>query len=79
MVENNEENSIGGFDINSKFMKVLLIIVTVLLIFAGPTYCSYLLANVLNINYVASVISGLALFIVGILLMLFLIKKKIIT
>jgi len=79
MVENDEGNSVDRFDISSKFMKILLIIVTVLLIFAGPTYFSYLLSNVLNVNYVVSVVSGFALLVVGILLMLFLIKKKIIT
>jgi len=79
MVENDENNNVGRFDVNSKFMKILLIIVTVLLIFAGPTYVSYVLSSVLNVNYIASVISGFALFIVGLLLMFFLIRKKIIT
>jgi hypothetical protein len=79
MVENDENNNAGSFDVNSKFMKVLLIIVTVLLIFAGPTYVSYLLFDVLNVNYVASIVTGFALFIAGLLLMWFLIRKKIIT
>jgi hypothetical protein len=79
MTENNENNTVSGFDLNSKFMRVLLIIVTVFLIFAGPTYVSYLLFNILNLNYVASVAAGIALFTAGILLMLFLIRKKIIT
>jgi capsule polysaccharide export protein KpsE/RkpR len=79
MTENDENNTVSGFDLNSKFMRVLLIIVTVFLIFAGPTYVSYLLFNILNLNYVASVAAGIALFTAGILLMLFLIRKKIIT
>ena len=79
MAENDENSSVGGFDVSSKFMRVLLIIVSVFLIFAGPTYVSYLLFNILHVNYVASVVSGIALFIAGILLMLFLIRKKIIT
>ena len=79
MVENDENNTVGRFDVSSKFMRVLLIIVTVFLIFAGPTYVSYVLFNILDVNYVASVVSGFALFIVGLLLMLFLIRKKIIT
>ena len=70
MVENN---------VNSKFMRVLLIIVTALLIFAGPTYISYVLLNILNLSYVTSVATGFALFIAGLLLMFFLIRKKIIT
>ena len=66
-------------DVNSKFLRVLLIIVAAFLMFAGPTYVSYVLFDVLNVNYVASVVSGIALFIAGLLLMLFLIRKKIVT
>jgi hypothetical protein len=79
MVENDESNSVGRFDVSSKFWRVLLVIVAVFLIFAGPTYFSYLLFNILNVNYVASIVSGFALFIVGLFLMWFLIRKKIIT
>jgi hypothetical protein len=79
MVENNENSNMGTFDLNSKFMRVLLIIVSVFLIFVGPTYFSYLLTEVLNVNAVASTVTGFALFIVGVLLMLFLIRKKIVT
>ena len=79
MVENDENNTVGRFDVSSKFMRVLLIIFAVFLIFAGPTYVSYLLSNILNVNYVASVASGFALFIAGLVLMGFLIRKKIIT
>jgi hypothetical protein len=79
MVENDESNNVGRFDVSSKFWKVFLVIVAVFLIFAGPTYISYLLFNILNVNYVASIVSGFALFIVGLFLMWFLIRKKIIT
>jgi hypothetical protein len=79
MVENDENNAVGRFDVGSKFMRVLLIIVSVFLIFVGPTYVSYVLADVLNINYAASVVTGFALFILGVLLMGFLIRKKIVT
>jgi hypothetical protein len=79
MVENDESNNIGKFDVSSKFWRVLLVIVAVFLIFAGPTYISYLLFNILNVNYFASIVSGFALFIVGLFLMWILIRKKIIT
>ncbi len=69
MVENNE---------NSKFLRVLLIIATVVLIFAGPTYISYALFSILNLNYAASIVTGFALFITGLLLLFFLVRKKII-
>jgi len=79
MVENDESNDVGKFDVSSKFWRILLVIAAVFLIFAGPTYISYLLFNILNVNYVASIVSGFALFIAGLLLMWFLIRKKIIT
>ena len=79
MVENDENNIVGRFNLSSKFMRVLLIIVAVFLIFAGPTYVSYMLFNILKVNYVASAVSGFVLLIAGLLLMLFLTRKKIIT
>jgi len=72
-----EDESAGIFDINSKFMRTTLLIVSVLLIFTGPTYVPYLLTS-LNINYWASVLVGLALLIVGLVLLWFLIRKKIV-
>jgi hypothetical protein len=77
MVEN--ENSNVGFGADSKFMRVFLIIVTVLLIFAGPTYVPYILSRVLNVSSAASMVAGFALFIVGLFLMVFLIRKKIVS
>jgi hypothetical protein len=74
----NENSSIGGFDMSSKFWRVFLVVVTVFLIFAGPTYVSYVLSDVLKVNYVASIVSGLVLFIIGFVLLIFLVRKKII-
>lgn len=79
MSESDESGEVGRFNVNSKFWRVVLVIVSVSLIFVGPTYFSYLLNTILNVNYLASVVSGFVLFIIGILLMLFLIRKKIIT
>ena len=73
-----EENvNVGGM--YSKFWRVTFIIVSMLLIFVGPTYVPYLMANHLNIDYIASVGVGFVLFVVGIAFMLFLVRKKIIT
>jgi hypothetical protein len=74
----NENISVGGFDMSSKFWRVFLVVVTAFLIFAGPTYVSYVLSDVLKINYVASIVTGLVLFAAGLVLMVFLIRKKII-
>ncbi len=75
MSQTQENNSF----VSSKFGKVLLTLVSVLLIFAGPTYVVYGLAVVINLNLAASFLIGLVLFIVGLFMMRFLVQKKIIT
>jgi len=76
--KNEEEGSIGKFDINSKFWKSLLTIVSVALIFLGPTYITYAL-TALNVAYLTSLIIGIVMFAVGIALLIYLISKKVIT
>jgi hypothetical protein len=73
-----ENESSGMFDMESKFWRTSLFIVAVLLIFAGPTYVPYVLNGILNVNYVASVLIGVVLLVVGIVLLWFLTRKKII-
>jgi hypothetical protein len=73
-----EDESAGMFNMDSKFMRTTLVIVAVLLIFAGPTYIPYVLSNILHLDYFASVIAGLALLVAGIGLLWFLIHKKVI-
>jgi hypothetical protein len=78
MIENQEEDiEVSGME--SKFMRVFLIIIGALLVFAGPTYVPYILANVLNLNTLAANIVGFAIFIVGILIVIYLARKKIIS
>ncbi len=64
---------------NSKFWRTSLLIVSVLLIFAGPTYVPYLMSDVAGIDYIASIGVGVVLLVVGLFLMGFLIRKKVIT
>jgi cytochrome c biogenesis protein CcdA len=75
---NSEDKSVGGFDLNSKFMRVFLVIVAALLVFAGPTYVPYVLVDVLNLNQVAAIVFGFVLLVMGLALMWYLIRKKII-
>jgi len=79
MNKNKEDKSFGGFGVSSKFWRIFLVIVAALLIFAGPTYVPYLLVDRLNVSYATSMVSGLALLIVGLVLMWYLIRKKVIT
>lgn len=76
MTEINEENidlQVG----ESKLTKVLLTIVTMLLIFAGPTYVTWILTDL--VGSVGAIVIGFALFVVGIVMLVYLIRKKIIT
>ena len=75
MTENDENVQVGGSLLDSKFWRIMLIIIAVFLIFVGPTYIPYLLSDIL----IASIVIGAVLFIVGIIVMLFLIRKKVIT
>ena len=78
MNKNNQDKNSGGFSVSSKFWRTFLVIVAALLIFAGPTYVPYLLVDRLKVNYVASIVSGFVLLIIGLVLMWFLVRKKII-
>ena len=76
MTEDNENVQISGFE--SKFMKVAMTMVAVFLIFIGPTYIPFLLSDVLKVDYIASIGLGAVLFIVGLMVLVYLIRKKVI-
>jgi uncharacterized membrane protein YgdD (TMEM256/DUF423 family) len=63
----------------TKFNKITLTIVAALLIFAGPTYVPYLLFDTFKLDYMLSITVGGVLFIVGMVLLVWLIRKKIIS
>ena len=79
MTENEENVQVGGSFVDSKFWRLMLIIIAVFLIFVGPTYIPYMLSDILKVDYFASIAVGAVLFIVGMIVMLFLIRKKVIT
>lgn len=70
----NEENSF----ITSKFGRTLLTIVAMLLTFAGPTYFIYALSVLLKVDLVASFATGFVLFVIGLVMMRFLVQKRVI-
>jgi hypothetical protein len=79
MTENKKyQTSDSGF-MSTKFGKVLMTIVAVFLIFAGPTYVIYGLAIIIKVDLAASLAVGFVLFVIGLFLMRYLIQKKIIT
>ncbi|MGO8805007.1 MAG: hypothetical protein ACLQO7_00160 [Candidatus Bathyarchaeia archaeon] len=75
MIENENVKVTG---IYSKFWRITLVVFSMLLIFVGPTYFTLALTK-LKIDYFPAIGAGLVLFIAGIALMAFLIRKKLIT
>lgn len=79
MTDGKESKKTATFDLSSRFWKVFLTLLAAFLTFAGPTYVVYLLANTLEINYVASMAFGFALLVVGLALIRYLIGKGVIS
>ncbi len=75
MTKTEENLNVGEY---SKFTKISLVIVSMLLIFVGPTYVPYAMERI-TVHGFASAGVGALLFIVGMVFMLYLVKKKIIT
>ena len=61
----------------SKFTRVAFVVISMLLIFVGPTYVPYAMGQ-LNVDGFVSAGVGALLFIFGLVFMFFLIKKKVI-
>jgi ABC-type multidrug transport system fused ATPase/permease subunit len=66
-------------DLSSKFWKTLLTVLAAFLTFAGPTYVVYVFIIILKIDYFLSMISGIVLFMIGLALIWYLVKNKIIS
>lgn len=58
---------------------VLLIVLTAILLFAGPTYVIFILVNILKVNYFASLVFGFGLFLIGLALLFRLLRDKVIS
>jgi len=78
MTENEENTAVESGIVSSKFWRTVLVIVSVFLIFAGPTYVIYGMAVLLKVNLVASFALGFVLFAVGLVLMRYLVAKKVV-
>jgi hypothetical protein len=73
--EEQKGGSSSPLSLSSKFLRTFLIILAVFMIFVGPTYMVYALLRVLDLSYSISMASGFAIFIVGLVLLFYLIKK----
>ena len=59
--------------------KTLLILVAALMMFAGPTYIVYALINIVDLDYFVSMGTGFAIFVVGLVFLLLLMRKKMVS
>jgi|Deesub1362A_J573_1020465.scaffolds.fasta_scaffold06678_4 fumarate reductase subunit D len=64
--------------LKSKIGKTVLVLLTAFLIFVGPTYMVHLMESVLKIPAIPSKLGGLFLFLMGVFLLWFLIRKRVI-
>ena len=79
MTQNDQIKTMDNSFMTSKFGKLLMTIVAVFLVFAGPTYVVYGLAVIIKLDLAASFGVGVVLFIAGLFLMRYLLQKKIIS
>jgi len=80
MAEKKQKNKRTMLDLSSKFWKTFMVVLAVFLTFAGPTYMVYVVfLKILKMDYIVSMASGFALFVVGLVLMWYLIKRKVIS
>ncbi len=75
MTETEQTVNVGSY---SKLTKVSMMIISMLLIFGGPTYVPYAMSQVGISDYVQVGVGGV-LFLVGILFLLYIVNKKIVT
>jgi hypothetical protein len=77
--EKPESKKPSRINLQSNFWKTALVVLAALLTFAGPTYVVYVFINVLDINYVVSMVSGLVLFVIGLVIIRYLIRNQVLT
>ncbi|MGC8997916.1 MAG: hypothetical protein ACP5JW_00725 [Candidatus Bathyarchaeia archaeon] len=73
-----EKEKAFRFDLNTRFWRVSLTLLSTLLTFCGP-YVVLVLFKALDLSYAISIVSGFIVFLAGLALMLFLIRRKVIS
>jgi hypothetical protein len=66
------------FSLDSKYWRVFLVVLTAVLTFGGP-YAAYVLVNALELSVLISTSVGFVLFAAGLILLWYLIRKKVIS
>jgi hypothetical protein len=79
MTEGAKEAKSSRFGTSSRLMKTLLLVIAAFLIFVGPSYFVYVAVNVLDLSYAVSMGSGIVLFCVGLVLLWYLVRSKVVS
>lgn len=72
------EKTHSRFDLSSRPWKTVLVMLTALFVFLGP-YMVLMLNRVLDLDYTVSMVSGIAVFMVGLALIWYLMRKHVIS
>jgi hypothetical protein len=73
-----DKQKTGAGMLESRYWKVILTVIAGFLAFGSP-YLVYLMTNALHIGWFISIGSGCILFVIGLVLIWYLIRKKVIT
>jgi hypothetical protein len=73
-----ETKSQSRFDPTSRFGKTILVVLAAIFTFSGP-YVVLVLSSALDLDYAISMVSGVAIFIVGLVLIWYLVRKRIVS
>jgi len=73
-----KQEKVSPTRIDTRFRNTLLVVLVALFTFGGP-YLAYVLTRFLNLDLTVSVVSGFVLFAVGLVLIGYLIKNKVIS
>jgi hypothetical protein len=64
-------------DVSSRFRKRILVVLAALFVFSGP-YVVLMLSNALDLDYALSMASGIAVFVVGLILLWYVLRKNLV-
>jgi len=79
MAEAQQKEKTRAAWLESKFWRIFLLMVAVVLIFGGPTYFVYVLVRAADLGQVYAAVAGFASFMVGLVLLWYLIKNKVVS
>jgi hypothetical protein len=79
MAETEQKEKSRSTLLESKFWRVFLLLVAVALVFGGPTYFVYVLVHAADLSQVYAASAGFVSFVVGLVLLWYLIKNKVVS